>query len=61
MRPEFRREKMRRLTEEEIRAELKEQLDKLPPPVTVVFANQEQHHANSIIIVTHTPQPPPAT
>ena len=61
MRPEFRREKMRRLTEEEIRAELKEQLDKLPPPVTVVFANQEQHHANCIIIAPTPPHPPPAT
>ena len=40
MSEQYRRERRRLLTEDEIRSELEEKLNKLPPPVTVVLRNQ---------------------
>ena len=44
MSKKFRKDIMRRLTKEEVREELEEKLMNLPPPVTVVFANQDTYH-----------------
>ena len=40
MSEQYRRERRRLLTEDEIRSELEEKLNKLPSPVTVVLRNQ---------------------